>query len=268
MGHCNFHTHTYHCRHATGTPGDYCREALAQGISTLGFSDHAPWPDGKWKEVRMPQDELDAYFREIQEARQEFPRLEIHAGLECEYRPDLGSYTHDAFLDTPGRCEYLVLAIHDYRDPRGEWCSSWHLHDTRQYLDYARYAVQAMESGLFAFLAHPDLFLVARGAWDDNAREAARLIAQAAQDTRTPLELNAAGLRRPFVVDDSGLKRRPFPYIGFWEIAAQYQIQAVVSSDAHTPQDVWGNAGETLAMARYFGIPLATPETLFPPPAP
>lgn len=262
MGHSNFHTHTYHCRHAIGGPADYCQAALAQGVDRLGFSDHAPWPDGLWGKVRMPLDELDAYFQEIREAREAFPQLELHQGLECEYRPDLGSFTHDAFLASPGRCQYLVLAIHDYRDPQGEWHSSWHLHDTRMYLDYARYAMAAMESGLFAFLAHPDLFLVAGGAWDDNAREAARLIARAAQDTRTPLEVNAAGLRRPFLTDDAGLRRRPFPYGGFWEIAAQYDVQAIVSSDAHDPKDVWGNGEEAEALARYFGLPLVAGEEL------
>lgn len=214
----------------------------------------------------MGLDELECYFREIRDAQAEFPQLHIHAGLECEYRPDLGSFQADTFLAPEGRCEYLVLAIHDYIAPSGEWVSSWHIKDTRLYLDYAAYAVRAMNSGLYRFLAHPDLFLVARGAWDENAVSAARMIAEAASALKIPLEINAAGMRRGLVRDLGGALRRPYPDPRFWEVVAQYPVCAVASSDAHRPEDVWNNTGDAEALARYYGIPLVGEAELFPKP--
>ena len=44
----NLHTHTYRCKHASGTVDDYCREAVKAGISILGFAEHTPFPDGEY----------------------------------------------------------------------------------------------------------------------------------------------------------------------------------------------------------------------------
>ena len=40
----NYHTHTWRCRHASGTERDYIENAIDHGIRILGFSDHTPYP--------------------------------------------------------------------------------------------------------------------------------------------------------------------------------------------------------------------------------
>ena len=40
----NLHTHTPRCHHATGSEREYIERAIAAGLQTLGFSDHAPMP--------------------------------------------------------------------------------------------------------------------------------------------------------------------------------------------------------------------------------
>ena len=40
----NYHTHTTRCLHARNTDEEYVRAALDSGFTTLGFSDHTPWP--------------------------------------------------------------------------------------------------------------------------------------------------------------------------------------------------------------------------------
>ena len=39
----NFHTHTYHCHHASGTPEEYVLRAIEGGVTEMGFSDHFPF---------------------------------------------------------------------------------------------------------------------------------------------------------------------------------------------------------------------------------
>ena len=55
----NFHTHTNRCRHADGIAADYVQSALSAGVTQLGFSDHAPFPDYDFG-MRMPYCELSA----------------------------------------------------------------------------------------------------------------------------------------------------------------------------------------------------------------
>ena len=61
----NFHTHTYRCKHAEGDVEDYCRVAVEQGMSTLGFTDHTALPDDRWVSLRMYYAELPEYSRAI-----------------------------------------------------------------------------------------------------------------------------------------------------------------------------------------------------------
>jgi len=191
----NYHTHTALCKHAEGMPVDYAREAVAHGFQVLGFSDHCPQPDGLWNTVRMDFDQMDTYFASIEEARATYPQLEIHAGFECEFRKDLGDFIPETFL-RPGRAEYLLLALHSYLDADGQWQDSWHLHTAEGLLGYARHAVEALKSGWFAAFAHPDVFAHGGCAWDGAAIEASRMILQAAQECRIPLELNCNGFHR------------------------------------------------------------------------
>lgn len=69
----NYHTHTWRCKHASGTVSDYAREAEKAGINILGISDHTPLPDNRWLRVRMEMNELDPYLSEIDTAAEEFP---------------------------------------------------------------------------------------------------------------------------------------------------------------------------------------------------
>ena len=59
----NYHTHTWRCRHASGTERDYIENAIDHGIKILGFSDHTPYPfpDGYTSGFRMHVDQLDDY---------------------------------------------------------------------------------------------------------------------------------------------------------------------------------------------------------------
>ena len=58
----NFHTHTYRCKHAIGSEKDYVIEAINKNLTTLGFSDHGPYPDDRFG-YRMEYSELKNYIQ-------------------------------------------------------------------------------------------------------------------------------------------------------------------------------------------------------------
>lgn len=248
----NCHTHTSRCKHAKGDVEDYCREALSRGLTTLGFSDHTPLPDGRWKSVRMDMDHLAGYCRAIDQARLAFPRLTILKGLECEYLPELEGLYRDEFLGTYG-IEYLVGGAHWYPS-NGTWTPIYGTPmDAAMLRAYVDYLIAGMQSGLFAFIAHPDLFGVAYKDWDAAAATASRDLLQAARDLRIPLEINGYGMRKPTIQTASG-ERRMYPWLPFWELAGECGVQVVLCSDAHEPETVAAGLVEGEAIARRCGL--------------
>ena len=115
----NLHTHTAHCRHASGLPEDYCAAALEQNFEILGFSDHAPFPDERYHGSRMFFQELKTYRREVEAAKAKFPDLHVLAGLEVEYCPDLGKEFYSDYLLGEVGLDYLIGAAHFVKMPDG-----------------------------------------------------------------------------------------------------------------------------------------------------
>lgn len=232
----NFHTHTWLCKHASGTIEDYCTAAKEAEFTALGFSDHMPIPDGRWATVRMDPCELSIYRDDIENAQKKFLPLQIFAGLECEYDPHLLSYYKEELLGKY-RMDYLISGAHWYPKDGG-WRGVYDYEMTPEDLKaYADYVISAIESGLFLFIAHPDLFGRAYHTWDQHAEHYSREILDAASSLNVPLEINGYGFRKPWIETEEGT-RPAYPWKHFWELAAEYDVPVVLSSDAHRPSDI------------------------------
>ena len=262
----NLHTHTWRCKHASGTVADYAREAVARGVRVLGMTDHTPVPDGRWSGVRMALADLPAYLAEIEEARREFPELKILAGLECEYVPEFESFLRDELAP---QLDYAIGACHSF--PHGEegWIGPHGQirSEPGRLRSCADYVIRSMECGAFSFYAHPDVFGCSYLPWDENAAACSRDICAAAAALGMPLEINGYGLRKPFVDTPQG-QRRSYPLVPFWEIAAECGVRYVAASDAHRPEDVVGNIDECHELAARFGLREAELPALFDVPQP
>jgi histidinol-phosphatase (PHP family) len=247
----NYHTHTYRCKHASGDVIEYAGEAVRAGLDTLGMSDHCPLPDDRWSHIRMPIEELEDYERAIEVARQAYPELTIVKGLECEWVPELRNYYEDVFL-RDNRFSYLIGGIHWFL-VEDEWLDI-NRFTPSTLVRFAEFTIEAMESGLFLFLAHPDNFGSGYPDWDENARSCALDILEAAERLQIPLEINGYGLRKSMIETTTGEKRRKYPWIPFWECAAEYDISVVCNSDAHKPADVGRSIDECIAIAEYYNL--------------
>lgn len=252
----NFHTHTYRCKHASGDVIDYVRHAAAQGARILGFTDHAPLMGGArwWDKTRMGEDELAGYLSAIDQARELFPDLIILKGLECEYLPQTRKLLRSEFLERHG-CDYLIAGAHCLHW-HGDWVGVGLVNSAPMLAAYRDQVVDSIQSGLFAFIAHPDMFGSGYHAWDRHAEDCARAICEAAERCRVPLEINGYGLRKQAVFTPEG-ERKQYPLRNFWRIAAKHDIEVVCSSDAHRPDDVLASIPECRALAEEFGLKLA-----------
>ena len=183
----NYHTHTTRCWHAVGTDREYIEAAIRGGFKVLGFADHAPYafPNGFLSLIRMFPDTIDEYFTSLLALKEEYKdQIEIKIGFETEYYPDL----FEDFLKrlAPYPCDYLLLGQHsifneyDHNDtpPRG----------TMEYVNrYVDQVCEAMRTGYFTYLAHPDL-AYCEGYPPEYYRTMEKLI-ECAIETDTPLEV-------------------------------------------------------------------------------
>ena len=259
----NFHTHTFRCKHAKGETTDYCRYAVEHDMLTLGFSDHTAIPDDRWIKVRMAFSQLDDYVAAVNQAKREFPNLRVVLGMECEYVPKFRSFYEDELFDRHN-FEYLIGGPHYFQDAKANWVSPYDgALSSSDLAFYAKSVVSMIESGLFQFIAHPDLFGVAYRHWDESAVACSKDIIQAATDCGVGLEINALGCRKQARKKAKGSLEFPlYPWLPFWELASEYSVKTVVNADAHVPDHLQKMTSEAAAIQRRYNLQAMLPEEI------
>lgn len=229
----NYHTHCYRCEHAEGTEADYVNKAVEQGFDILGMSDHVPYcgnPEG----LRMKFEEINDYIDTVlAEAKRHRDKIEVLVGFESEYLPKKRDY-YESLLTEYG-AEYLILGQHFFSvSPFGRQKSAFFLTDSRECVEYARSVVEAMSTGYYAFIAHPDIVGVNQMPWDKNFDEMTNIIVDGAVKYGIPLEVNANGIRRGLIEDKDG-EHYMYPHCKFWEKVAEANVKTIISADCHAP---------------------------------
>ena len=208
----NLHTHTARCGHASGAVEEYCREAVNQGVAVLGFSDHAPFPDGRYPESRMDYSELPAYLDDIERMRSRFPELVLLAGAEVDYLQSVGRAFYEETYSAAKGFDYRILGPH-FIEPQLDAALFPH----ERLRAYADATIRAMETGLFDYVAHPDMFMSGCPRWTPELRALAAEMAAASKalDIRTAQTVDRyAGGEAPAVsvapvLGGHGRTRRP-----------------------------------------------------------
>lgn len=234
----NLHTHTVLCGHATGSAQEYIERAVACGITELGFSDHLPFrfPDGYESFYRIPTAEVNSYKNALSALREAYKdRIKIHIGFEMECYPKY----FDEMLQNARNygAEYLILGQHflGSEHPDGQSATTM-TRDPAQLTEYVDCVVRGIESGVFTYVAHPDMINFA-GEETIYINEMQR-ICDASVACNVPLEINLLGIR--------GSRR--YPRKLFWELAGKTQVPVTIGSDAHDPQNVYDP--DSLAVAK------------------
>ena len=229
----NYHTHNYRCNHATGTVNDYIEEGIKAGLQELGISDHLPHPG---KDIdnshRMTYEDLCNYIKDIDMAIEKYgDKISIKKGIECEYFEDF-LWLYDE-LKEKYKVNYLILGAHFF-PYKGEW-GYVGAELTKDMLEkYSDFVVKSMRSGIFNYIAHPDVFGLGYKDWDEAAIKASRKILKAAEEMNMPIEINVNGMRRPKVHYNNG-ERYAYPMKDFWELSKEYNVKRIVGIDAHNP---------------------------------
>lgn len=222
----NYHTHTYRCGHAEGTDEEMVQSAVQRGLTVCGISDHAPFrfPEGHESGFRIPTALAEDYMNSFRALRIRYQNeIEMPIGFEMEYYP---LYFKDmlAYAKALGG-EYLILGQHHVNNehpatPPGATA------DPDVFDQYVSNIMDGLESGVYSYVAHPDLVL--RHDPTDDELEKLRPICKRAKELGIPLEINFHGL----------LTNRAYPHERFWEMAAGEHNDVIFGCDAHRPDQL------------------------------
>ncbi len=242
----NYHTHTPRCHHADGTEREYICQAILAGFSELGFSDHSPYlfDGGYVSRIRMLPEQLQDYCDVLQQMQSDYASMiRIRIGLECEYYPRFFRELTRFLQDYP--VSYLILGQHALHN---ELDGHWTGRPTAEEADLIQYCTQtteALETGLFTYFAHPDIFnFVGDGAVYERH---IRALCRRAAELNIPLEINLLGMQ----------EGKQYPNPAFWRIAGEEGCTAILGADAHWPTGLRCGEYETRgrALAERFGLP-------------
>lgn len=234
----NYHAHTARCGHASGTEEEYILRAIEGGITHMGFSDHMPYvfPDGYESYYRVPEAQAQDYFDTLNALRDKYKgQIDLKIGFEMEYYP---SFFEDMYAKALAYgCEYLILGQHFSGDERPDgYYVAVPTDDAALLTEYVSNVLAAMDTGVFSYVAHPDLF---HFTGDEAVYEREmRKVCAAAREKDIPLEINFLGMRA----------QRHYPQERFWKLAGEEGAPVTFGFDAHDVEGACDKASLVRAM--------------------
>jgi histidinol-phosphatase (PHP family) len=202
----------------------------------------------------MDISEIESYVNAIDTAQEAYPQIKIIQGMECEYYDKYHDFYQD-FLLGDWNIRYLILGQHIFRCD-DEWVFfSKEPRGVRELKAYTNSLIKGISSGIFTFLAHPDIFGTFYIPWDKETQACSRAILDAAKDMNLPIELNTHGMRKSKVQTPEG-PRNQYPVVPFWELVSEYQLPVVINTDAHVPEDIGCNLDDGIDFAKRLSLKL------------
>ena len=226
------HTHTIYSRvgpyfHGKGRIIDNVRAAAKRGLESLAITDHGPSDFYGLDPRKIPQ-----MRRDIAAALLSFPKLKVYLGVEAD------------IVDTPNGLDVPPedFAKYDFVNAGYHYVPKCHmLHNFVAFrmpwpkklkeklrLQNTDRIIKALRNNDINILTHPG----------DKAYIDEYAVAKACEETGTLVEINA---------------RHKHPDVRDLQIYNKYDINFVISSDAHRPKHV-GRYAESLALALEAGI--------------
>jgi histidinol-phosphatase (PHP family) len=251
-GLADYHVHTFRCGHAGGASREFVLQALALGLSEIGFTDHIPLyflaEKDRDPRLAMSEDRFADYVAEVETLRREFDgRIAVRLGLEADYaeghedelrrwldRADwdfvLGSvhWVAGAWIDAPGSAARFEREGTD-----------------ALYAEYYRLLAKAARTRLFDVLSHFDLPKKHGHRPTAPVAGEAEAIAAAAE-SGCAVEVSSAGLRKPVA--------ELYPAPSLLRRIAGAGIPVTFSSDAHAPAEVGWGYEQTVPIALSCGV--------------
>ncbi len=247
----DYHLHTPLCRHATGEPLEYVAVARARGLAEIGFSDHSPMPGPEpFDDWRMTRAELPRYVEMILAAREAAAPFPVRLGLECDFIVGQEAWIEELAAAAPW--DYLIGSVHYLApgwavdDP--QWIGRFTASETAVeeiWALYWRAYERCVASGLFDFVAHPDLAKKFGHRPAGDLRRYYEGSVAAAARGGVAMEVSTAGLHKPV--------GELYPSADLLALLHAAGVPVLINSDAHAPGEVGRDFNRAEAAVRAAG---------------
>jgi histidinol-phosphatase (PHP family) len=241
----DYHIHTTLCHHAVGEAIEYVQAAKKAGLTEIGFADHNPMPE-QFDEWRMSIQDLPRYLEMVEEVRS--AGLSVRLGLECDFIEGYESWIETLAGKAPW--DYFIGSVH-YIAPGWEVDNPKYLSRFREFpvediwALYWKHYVRCIESGLFDFVAHPDLAKKFGYRPSGDLRRYYEPAIESMAARNVAFEINTAGLRKD--------AKEIYPALEFLQLAREAGVAMLINSDAHAPEEVGYKFDRARDLARQAG---------------
>ena len=219
-----FHVHTYRCKHAENISEEiYIRKAIEYGYKEIYFADHCPFPGNPFTN-RMDYEGLAEYIDTLTSLNRTYNEINVHIGLETEYLPEYKDY----YEELVSKVDFLLLGQHIFSfDGKYSFELTHEFRQDNEYLKSSKLITEAIATGLFAYVAHPDRIFRYCGKWNNHLSGIASEIIETAMKYGVKLEQNYESRQHP------GYFREEF-----WEMV--HHDMVIQGVDAHSMSDIEG----------------------------
>lgn len=252
----NYHTHTYRCGHANGNEEEIVQKAIEMGYEELGFSDHIPLPMYRkhllesipyirtirgivslvhsfitsGPSMRMSIYHANEHLKAIEEASiAHYGQIKVYKGYEAEYLEEYLDY-YQELLKTY-QIDYLILGNHFNKHCIHECYYGKNKLSKKELYSYCNDIEKAIETNLFSYIAHPDIFMIGYPTLDKDCLVVCKRICSKAKEYDIPLEINGGGIRKGFREDGEFY----YPNSNFFKIASEIGNKVIIGLDVHDP---------------------------------
>ena len=247
----DYHTHTYLCKHADGTPEEYLAAAEKAGLTELGVSDHCPWPSGYDPRWRMAPAEYPIYEEMIDKLLKTKSPVQIKYGIEIDWVPGQMDETY-ANIAKNGY-DYVIGSIHyieDFPFDDPAVMPVWKIKGKAEWVwkSYYKLMLDFVSEGKFDIIGHFDLpkKFGNRVTESEEISKTIENILTVAAENKIAIEINTAGLRKPI--------KEIYPAFDILKKAAKIGVMLTFGSDAHHPKDVAANFADAVKLAKEAGF--------------
>ena len=239
----DYHIHSVYSD-GRSAPEDYISQAIIEGLSELGFSEHLTL-FREPEEWNMKLVNVDPYIRHIGNLRENTTELKIKVGFEVDFFPgkeeDIRSFLNPIPIDfTIGSVHYLGEKTVDYGPEFYKGKNINHLFE-----NYFEMVLQAVSSGIFDIIGHCDLIRIFGYKPDIDLEPLYRKLAKTMRQYDVTFEVNTNGRNRPLADF--------YPDRKFLHVFQEEHVTVCVNSDAHMPMRIGQYFEEAYELLRYAG---------------
>ncbi len=238
----NLHTHSLFCD-GRDTVEELCQEAFRQGLTSLGFSSHAPlsFKTG-W---HMKKSQLNRYADTVRSAALRWRgRLDVYLGLEIDFIENMCGPSDGRFSEY--ELDFVIGSVHYLVPPHGQpftvdgpldeltkGVAEGYRGDVVAAVDAYWWTIIAMvQAGSLDIVGHIDLIrrnnrlLRLFDEKSEHYRKSAKAAIAAIAESKGIVELNTGGMAR------GGLSE-PYPSFSLLQAVRQASVPVTINTDTH-----------------------------------